>query len=118
MTKYIPEVVPNNLKLCERDGLLTYNDQLKYERFTQDPDKYLEKTEVFNFGMICSRCRRDKKTFSGKYFQTVFQSNVQKLSQKERKKVVSACLRSHRKDIFVEKILTLSHFLGEKDEEL
>ena len=86
VTKYIPEVVPNDLKLCERDGLLTYNDQLKYERFTHDPEKYLKKAEVFNFEMLRSRCRRDKRTFSDKYCQTVFESDVQKMSQKERKK--------------------------------
>ena len=40
VAKYILEVVPNDLKLYERDGLLTYTDQLKYECLTQDPDKY------------------------------------------------------------------------------
>ena len=103
VTKYITEVVPNDLKSYERDGPLTYIDQLIYERFTQDPGKYLGKAEVVNFQMIHNRCRGDKSTFYDKYYQTVFQSDVQKMSQKERKKAVSACLRCHRKDIIVEK---------------
>ena len=103
VTKYITEVVPNDLKWYEKNELLTYIDQLKYERFTQDPDKYLEKAEVVNFEMTHNRCSRDKRTISVKYYQTVFQSNVQKMSQRERKKAVSVCLPSHRKDISVEK---------------
>lgn len=46
VNKYIPEVVPSNLKWFERDGLFTYIDQLKYERFISGPDKYFEKAEV------------------------------------------------------------------------
>ena len=34
------------------------------------------------------------------------------MSQKERKKPVGVCLGTERKDIFVEKKLALSHFLG------
>ena len=44
--KYIPEVVPSNLKWFEGDGLLTHIDHLKYERFISNLDKYLEKAEV------------------------------------------------------------------------
>ena len=38
VNKYIPEYTPNNLKWYERDGLLTYIDQLKYEEFSSNPD--------------------------------------------------------------------------------
>ena len=37
------------------------------------------------------------------------------MSQKERKKAVSASLRSEQMDIFVEKKFTLSQFLKNKD---
>ena len=40
---YIPEVVPEEFPWYERDGLMTYIDQLKYKRFMSDLDKYLEK---------------------------------------------------------------------------
>ena len=110
--KYVPDVVPKDLKWYERDSLLTYIDQLKCESFTNDPDKYLEKAEVVNFEMIHNRCRGHPRKFSNGYYQTVVQSDVKKMSQKERKKAVAACLRSERKDSFVEKKLTLSHFLG------
>ena len=31
---------------------MTYNDQLKYSEFTDNPDAYIEKTEVVNFDAI------------------------------------------------------------------
>lgn len=40
---YVPDYVPKDLKWYERDWLLTYIDQLKYERFISDPDNYLKK---------------------------------------------------------------------------
>ena len=36
------------------------------------------------------------------------------MSQKGKKKAVAACIRSDRKDIFVEKKLAFSHILGEQ----
>ena len=66
VNKNIPEVVPSNLKWFERDGLLTYTDQLKYERFISHPDKYLEKAEEIN--LIHNRFRDDPKIF----FQQTF----------------------------------------------
>ena len=74
--KYIPEVVPSNLKWFERDGLLSYVNQLKYERFISDPDKYLEKGEVIKFEMVYNKCRGDPRTFSNKHYQPVVTSDV------------------------------------------
>ena len=34
------------------------------------------------------------------------------MSQKDKKKAVATCIKSDRKDIFVEKKLAFSHFLG------
>ena len=111
VNKYIPEAVPSNLKWYERDGLLTYIDQLKYERFNSDPDKYLEKAQVINFDIIHNRCRGGYQTYSDKHYQTVVLSDVINMFQKERKRAIGASLRSERKDIFVGKKLSLSHCL-------
>ena len=45
---YILEKVSSDLKWYERDGFYTYIEQLKYEQFNSDPEKYLEKAEVVN----------------------------------------------------------------------
>ena len=49
---YVPTFVSKDLKRYERDGSMTYNDQLKYSEFTDNPDAYIEKTEVVNFDAI------------------------------------------------------------------
>ena len=112
VNKYIPEVVPSNLKWFERDGLFTYIDQLKYESFISGPDKYFEKAEVTNFEMIHNRCRANPRTVSDKNYQTVASFDVKRMPQKERKRAICASLRTERKYFFVEKKLSLSHFLG------
>ena len=53
--------------------------------------------------MIYARCACRPQQYSDKKYQTVHASDVFKISQKEKKKAVSACLRSERKDLFVEK---------------
>ena len=44
--------MPEDLPWYERDGLLTYFDQLKYKEFICDPDAAVKNTEVINFDMI------------------------------------------------------------------
>ena len=51
-SNYIPEYVPNNLKWYERDGLMTYIDQLKYNSFVRNTDEHFEKTQAINFDII------------------------------------------------------------------
>ena len=79
-----------------------------------DPDKYLEEAEVINFDMINARCGRSPQQYFNRNYQTVHTSDIRKMSRKERKKAVSTCLRSEQKNIFVNKKLTLSYFLGNK----
>ena len=43
---YIPKYVPEDLPWCERDGLLTYIDQLKYKEFISDRDTAIKNTKV------------------------------------------------------------------------
>ena len=70
---------------------------------------------MINFDMIHARCGRSPQQYSNRHCQTVHTSDVRRMSQKERKKAVGACLRSERKDIFADKKLTLSHSLENKD---
>ena len=42
VNKYAPEYVPSDLKWYEREGLLTYIEQLKYSDFSRDPDHCLK----------------------------------------------------------------------------
>ena len=65
--------------------------------------------------MIHAMCGHRLQQYSNRHYQTVQTTDVRKMSQKERKKAVSASLRSEQVDIFVEKKFTLSQFLKNKD---
>ena len=68
VNKHIPEVVPEDLPWYERDGLLTYIDQLKYKQFTFDPDVYIKKAKVINFDMIYAQCSWGPQQYSDKHY--------------------------------------------------
>ena len=82
MSKYFLEVVPKDLPWYKGDGLMTYIDQLKYEFFISDTDKYLEKATAINFEMIYGECGGVPRKFSDRHYQTVRASDVKKMSQK------------------------------------
>ena len=66
--------------------------------------------------MIHAQCRGTPCTHSHQFYQTVREKIIAQLPQKDRKKTVAACLRSERKQVFVEKkILAFSHFLAEQN---
>ena len=82
----VPEYVPKYLPWYERDGLMTYIDQLKYKELISDPDAAIKNTKVNNFEMIHTQCRGISCTHSDQFYQTVRQKNVAKMPQKDRKK--------------------------------
>ena len=51
-TKYVPGFVPNDVKWYEKDGLLTWYDQMKYERFLQDVNNHFANIKIVNFEII------------------------------------------------------------------
>ena len=106
VNKYVPDCVSPDLKWYGKDGLLTYIDQLKYSEFSKDPNGYLENARIVNFDMIHAQCRGDARQHDDKYYQTVYESSVKEMPQKEKKKALGACLRSERKDLFVKKTAT------------
>lgn len=50
--KYVPGFVPNDVKWYERDGILTWYDQMKYERFLQDVNNHFANIKIVNFEII------------------------------------------------------------------
>ena len=52
LNNYVPEFVPSDLKWYERDGFMTWYDQVKCEQFLEDVNKYFSKTKIVNFDII------------------------------------------------------------------
>ena len=110
VNSYIPPYVKDDLKWYERDGLLTYVDRLKYERFEENRDDYLTKAKVVNFHMIHARCRGNTREKNDRHYQTVKYKNLKKMSEEDKKKAVAACIRNDRKDLYVQKDLMIDYF--------
>ena len=91
------------MKWYDRDGLLTYFDQLKYQEYSKDTDSYLSRFNVVNFDMIHAKCHGQEQKNSNKFYKTVSEKSLVGMPAEERVKSLPACLRSDRKDLFVDK---------------
>ena len=100
---YVAEHVHEDLPGYKRDGLMIYIDQLNYKEFLSNPDAAIKNTKLINFEMMHAQFRGTPHMHSHQFYQTVREKNVAKMPQKDRKKTVAACLRSERKEVFVEK---------------
>ena len=49
---YVPEYVPSDLSMYERDGLMTWYDQRKCEEFLRDPKNHFKNTKMVDFDII------------------------------------------------------------------
>ena len=110
VNRYIPEYVNTDLKWFERDGLLTYIDQLKYRKYSSNSNNYVANANIINFDIIHSMCRGDDRKHSDNYFKTVEYSQLKNMPEKDKDIAVSSCLSTKRKDVFVDKKLAFDHF--------
>lgn len=52
VNNYVLEYFPKDLLLYERDGPMTWYDQVKCENFLRDTDKHFKEAKVINFDII------------------------------------------------------------------
>ena len=108
--KYIPPFVRQNLKWYERDGSITYINQLEYKKFEEDRDAYLEKIKITNFDIIYSKCRNEPLENEIKYYKTIDTKDLKQMPPADKDAALAACFRSGRKDIWVVKSLRDEYF--------
>ena len=89
---------------------MTCIDKIKYEEYSRDPDKYVSQANIVNFDLIHAQCGGETRSLSKQFYQTVRKSHIAGMPVEEKNKAVSACLRSDRSDVFVEKKLAFEHF--------
>ena len=109
-TSYIPRYVKDNLKWYEKEGLITYFDQLKYKEFKKDRDAYINETKITNFDIIHHECRGDKLEKTIKEHNTIKKEKLKQLPPSEKYAAVAACFRSSNKNIVVEESVAKEHF--------
>ena len=111
VNKYVPRFAQHSeLPWYVRDGLLSYIDALKCEEFLKDTDSHFKTAQVENFDIIHHECRGDPLQGSYKEYQTVNKKNMDKYSSNSKKKIVNSAIRSDKKDVFIDKKVTLDHF--------
>ena len=105
---YIPKYTP----VEERD-FLSYLDDVKFDKFMENPDQSFQNTKIVNFNIIHHECRGDKLTNSYEHYQTVFKHDFENYIKKDKETVLSSALRNQDKlkqSIYFEKNLVLKHF--------
>ena len=108
--KYVPDFVPNDLKWYERDGLFTWYDQMKCERFL-DVHNYFANTKIANFKII-NKWLMGEEVSEGtlRNYQIVQKEEVFGYPIKEREKLMSAAVNSSvKRNVFVSKELIKEH---------
>lgn len=83
VNNYITEYVPSNLPWDERDGLMTYIDQLEYQEFIEDTDKHFKYARIVNFDIIRKEVAQTKLPKETEKYQTIDNSRLGKYPQKK-----------------------------------
>ena len=84
---YIPRYVKADLKLYKKDGLLTYIDQLKYQEYEKNWEKWLQNHIVINFDMIHARWRGSPLTTSAREYNTSREEDFKTYPEKRNRRV-------------------------------
>ena len=81
MNSYVPKFVPKDFPWYERDGLMTWYDQMKYQDFLRDTNKYFQEVKIVNFDIIHRQCRGEEvPKHLLKQYQTVDDKSVSEYS--------------------------------------
>ena len=97
--KYIPPYVPSDLPWYKRDGLMMYIDRLKYERFSENRDSYLQRANIIIFDIIHHRCRGNELTNPVTYYKTIKKHDLNDFEKKEKEEALAAVARCKSKDL-------------------
>ena len=101
MNSYVANFRPKDLLWYERDGLMTWQDQMKCEDFfLRDTNKHYQEAKIFNFDTIHRQCHGEEAPkHLLKEYQTVDDKSVLEYSTNDQDKILSSAFRTDRKDI-------------------
>ena len=106
MNAYIPKLIPKDLPLYERTGLMIWYDQEQSEDLFLffDTDKHFREAKIINFDIIWRECRGEEvpKDLLQEY-QTVRDKSVSEYPASDQEKILSSLLKLIRKKFFSNK---------------
>lgn len=111
---YIPEYVAQNLPWYERDGLMTWYDQIKCQEFLRNSDKHFKTGKIVNFDIISREAAAEKVLDNVlKKWETIQNERVSKYPKNDQETFLNSAFRTERPDIFFLKKVVLDHFKKE-----
>ena len=105
---YVPKYTPP-----EKRDFLTYLDDLQYQKFEENPDKYMKNVKIINFDLIHHQCRGDRLQHSEEHYQTIFEKNLVRHKKEDKKLIAGSGLRTQKElqqPIYFEKKVIKDHF--------
>ena len=114
VNNYVLEYFPKDLLWYERDGLMTWYDQVKCENFLRDTGKHFKEAKIINFNIIHQEARGEKVPEEVlKHYQTLQDHRVRQYSEPDQRKILSSAFRTDTKDLFFKRKTVLNHFKKE-----
>ena len=82
-----PHMSTQTLNSIKKDGLLTYMDQLKYQEYEKNTEKWLQNHIVINFDMIRARWRGSPLTTSAREYNTLREEDFKTHPEKRNRRI-------------------------------
>ena len=89
---------------------MTYIDRLKYERFSENCDRYLQRANIINFDIKHHRCRGDELINPVTYYKTIKKHELNDFKKKEKEEPLAGVARGKRKDLWAQRDLMINYF--------
>ena len=105
---YVPKYTPPK----ERD-FLSYPDNLKYEKYMEDPDTYFKNVRIINFDIIRNQILGEPMCKPIETYQTVHDPDLVTYTPDTKEKFVSSAMRNQddmRQPIYFENNTVRNHF--------
>ena len=104
MNSYVPKSVPKDLSWYERDGLMTWYNQMKCEDFLRDTNKHFQEAKKVNFNIIHRQCYGEEvPKHLLKQYQTVDDKSVSEYSTSDQDKIFLVLFAQIEKTFFLRK---------------
>ena len=105
---FVPTYVPKDLPWHQRNGLMTWYDQVKCEEFLENTDKHFQNMEIINFDLISTNGKvPDEKL---KQYQTIDYHEIMSYPPDLKEETMSSIFRAKREGMYVKKEAVMEHF--------
>ena len=99
--RFVSTFVPNDLPRYQRDGLMTWYEQVKYQEFLQNTDSHFQNLHILSFDIINSNGKIDVDKL--KQYQTIDHHEIMTYPPEIREQIMSSIFCAKRPGMYVKK---------------